>query len=117
MTRALPREGAGAPSRGSARAGVGLLRRIIHIYRAAISPLLGPRCRYIPSCSHYAEEAIELHGAGRGLLLAVRRLLRCHPFSRGGLDPVPRHPDPGAAGQVRMSEARPGRAAATLGRP
>ena len=65
---------------------IGLL---IKIYRYTISPLLGHRCRFYPSCSHYAEEAIRVHGLFRGLLLAGWRLLRCQPFCRGGIDPVP----------------------------
>ncbi len=62
--------------------------KLISLYQRFLSPLLGPACRYTPTCSHYAAEAIELHGA-RGVVLAVWRLLRCHPFSRGGFDPVP----------------------------
>ncbi len=61
----------------------------IRMYRYGISPLLGPRCRYYPSCSAYAEEAIERFGAMRGVYLATRRLLRCHPGYEGGYDPVP----------------------------
>lgn len=61
----------------------------IQIYRGTLSPLRGPSCRYAPSCTSYAIEAIERHGAVRGLALAVRRLLRCHPFHAGGWDPVP----------------------------
>jgi len=61
----------------------------IRLYRSAISPLLPPRCRFHPSCSAYALEALERHGAWRGIWLAVRRLARCHPFHPGGLDPVP----------------------------
>jgi putative membrane protein insertion efficiency factor len=68
---------------------VGLCRVLIHGYRLALSPLLGPRCRYVPSCSHYTEEAIERFGVTRGGLLGLWRILRCHPFARGGLDPVP----------------------------
>jgi uncharacterized protein len=66
-----------------------LLVGIITVYRRFISPVLGPRCRFYPSCSAYALEAIQTHGAGRGSWLAIRRLSRCHPFHPGGLDPVP----------------------------
>lgn len=64
-------------------------RALFRGYRAALSPLVGPACRFEPTCSHYAEEAIARLGWIRGGGLAVWRLLRCHPFSRGGLDPVP----------------------------
>jgi len=62
---------------------------IIRVYQRTISPLLGSVCRYEPSCSHYAAEAIERHGAWHGTSLAVRRLMRCHPGKPGGYDPVP----------------------------
>ena len=61
----------------------------LRLYKRFISPLLPPACRFQPSCSEYAAEAVELHGVGRGLWLATRRLLKCHPFHRGGFDPVP----------------------------
>jgi uncharacterized protein len=61
----------------------------IRAYQRVLSPLLGPRCRFHPSCSSYAIEAIEKHGAARGGWLAARRLTRCHPLNDGGLDPVP----------------------------
>jgi uncharacterized protein len=62
---------------------------LLTVYRRFISPLLGPRCRFYPSCSAYALEAVQVHGALKGSWLAVRRLSRCHPFHAGGLDPVP----------------------------
>jgi putative membrane protein insertion efficiency factor len=62
---------------------------LIKFYQAVISPHTGARCRFYPSCSAYAAEAIEKYGALRGISLAVRRILRCHPFHAGGYDPVP----------------------------
>ena len=66
-----------------------LLTGLLTGYQRFVSPLLGPRCRFYPSCSAYALEAVRVHGALRGSWLAVRRLSRCHPFHAGGLDPVP----------------------------
>lgn len=66
-----------------------LLRGLIRFYQLLVSPLLLPSCRYLPSCSEYAREAIAGHGAGWGVLLAARRLLRCHPWGGSGYDPVP----------------------------
>lgn len=71
--------------------GTTFIRILIRAYQRVLSPLLGPRCRFYPSCSQYALEAVERHGALRGSYLAVRRLLRCHPFHPGGFDPVPEH--------------------------
>jgi putative membrane protein insertion efficiency factor len=68
------------------------LLRLIRFYSRAISPALPPRCRFYPSCSAYAAEAIARHGAGRGSWLALRRLLKCAPWHPGGYDPVPSHP-------------------------
>ena len=68
----------------------------IHAYRIVLGPLLGGACRFAPSCSAYAEEAIRAHGPWRGGRLAVRRLLRCHPFRPGGYDPVPLGKEHGA---------------------
>jgi len=62
---------------------------LIRVYQLLLSPMLGPRCRFYPSCSAYAIEAITVHGALRGSYLAGRRLLRCHPWNPGGPDPVP----------------------------
>ncbi len=64
---------------------LGLLR----LYKLILSPLLPAACRYEPTCSVYAREAIERHGAIRGTVMAARRLARCHPFREGGYDPVP----------------------------
>ena len=61
----------------------------VRFYRRWISPALPPSCRFVPSCSAYAEEALKKHGAARGGWLALRRLLRCHPFGGSGYDPVP----------------------------
>ena len=66
-----------------------LLIAFIKAYKIIISPLLGPRCRFYPTCSSYGLEAIQLHGAGKGTYLTLRRLLKCHPFHEGGIDPVP----------------------------
>ena len=62
--------------------------RLLRTYKWAISPLFPPACRYVPTCSEYAEEAVERYGTVRGSLMALARLLRCHPFARGGYDPV-----------------------------
>jgi putative membrane protein insertion efficiency factor len=65
---------------------------LIGLYRRVISPRLGANCRYEPTCSRYAQQAIERFGAGRGVWLAIRRIGRCHPFRAGGYDPVPEPP-------------------------
>lgn len=62
---------------------------LIRVYQYLFRPLLGNNCRFYPSCSDYAREAIERHGALSGGWLAVRRILRCHPYHPGGFDPVP----------------------------
>lgn len=66
-----------------------ILTALVRGYQLAISPLLPPSCRYLPSCSAYALEAIEKYGAARGGWMALRRIGRCHPFRPGGYDPVP----------------------------
>ena len=68
-----------------------LLILAIRAYQYTLSPMLGLRCRFEPSCSRYTIEALEEHGALKGSWLAVRRLSRCHPFHPGGHDPVPQH--------------------------
>jgi uncharacterized protein len=71
------------------------MRHLIHVliraYQLGISPLLGARCRFYPSCSQYALDAVDRYGSLRGGWLAIRRLARCHPFHPGGYDPVPSH--------------------------
>jgi len=66
-----------------------LLLGLVHGYRRFVSPLLGPRCRFYPSCSAYALEAIRVHGAAKGTVLATARVCRCHPWNPGGVDHVP----------------------------
>lgn len=62
---------------------------VIRVYQVVLSPLLPAACRFHPSCSEYALEAVRQHGAGRGSWLAVKRIARCQPFAKGGYDPVP----------------------------
>lgn len=66
-----------------------LLIGAIRLYRKTLSPIIGQQCRFEPTCSHYGEEAIAKHGALRGTILTVWRILRCGPWSKGGYDPVP----------------------------
>jgi len=65
-----------------------LLLKLIDFYRKSISPMTPPSCRFIPTCSEYARQAIEKYGAAKGSWLAFRRLLKCHPFHKGGYDPL-----------------------------
>ena len=69
---------------------VRLARLLIRLYQRFAPPLMRGSCRYAPSCSEYAREALERHGLSRGLALAARRIARCHPFGASGVDPVPR---------------------------
>ena len=66
-----------------------LLLFVLRAYQYAIRPLMGANCRFFPSCSDYAREAVERHGAAKGVWLAARRVARCHPYHPGGYDPVP----------------------------
>ena len=68
---------------------------LVQIYRYTLSPLLGANCRYAPSCSEYAIEALQKHGASHGTALAARRIARCHPWGGSGYDPVPDEDDDG----------------------
>lgn len=67
-----------------------LLVALVRAYQLALSPFFGQQCRFTPTCSHYAIEALQTHGAAKGMLLAVKRILRCHPWQAGGHDPVPK---------------------------
>ena len=80
---------------------------LIGIYQTLISPLLPPSCRFYPSCSHYASEAVRRHGAIRGLWLAALRLLKCHPWHPGGLDPVPPRASTNPLSQSNQPTAAP----------
>lgn len=80
---------AGASKRSQMTFTQSLLRSVISAYRRVVSPLLPPACRFYPTCSSYAAEAVEQHGAAKGVLLTIKRLSRCHPFHPGGFDPVP----------------------------
>jgi len=81
-----------------------VLRAMVRAYQLLVSPLLPPSCRFLPSCSEYAAEAIERHGALRGTGLALHRLARCHPWGGSGYDPVP-EPQPFCRQPVRDTEA------------
>ncbi len=86
---AAARAGSRNPEAGSRGAAAWLLLAGLRFYQACLSPLMPYACKFYPSCSRYACQAIELRGARRGAWLALRRLLRCRPFSPGGYDPVP----------------------------
>ena len=80
-----------------------IVQAAIRLYQRVLSPLLGPRCRFYPSCSQYALDACEIHGLVKGLGLTLKRLARCHPFHPGGLDPVP----PLVSSQSVLSQSPP----------
>jgi hypothetical protein len=79
----------------------------VRAYQFTLSPLLGAQCRFAPSCSCYAIDALRRHGAARGAALAAWRVLRCNPWAEGGYDPVPEHVKP--LRQLWCAETRPGR--------
>jgi putative membrane protein insertion efficiency factor len=81
-----------------------MLSSAIAAYRKILSPLLPASCRFYPSCSQYAAEAVAKHGAGRGGLLALKRLKRCHPWHAGGFDPVPEGDNAGDAARPSMRD-------------
>lgn len=66
-----------------------ILKSLVRFYQIAISPWFGAKCRFHPTCSHYAIESIETHGSLKGAWLSIKRILKCHPLSKGGFDPVP----------------------------
>jgi putative membrane protein insertion efficiency factor len=95
------RVGAPAPEPGPERSALGELSRVarvllfaVRVYQTFFSALMPSACKFYPTCSHYAAEAVRLYGARRGSRLALRRLLRCHPFTRGGVDLVPDPAEP-----------------------
>lgn len=81
---------------------------LLRAYQLVVSPLLGPRCRFYPSCSSYAIQALTEHGLLRGTYLTGRRLLRCHPWNPGGLDPVPTAAQPKKHGRRPSHRQHPG---------
>lgn len=83
-----------------------LLLLLLKGYKLGVSPFLGQNCRFYPSCSDYARDAIAVHGALRGSLLAGRRLCKCHPWNAGGIDPVPPSPDDCAHGHPTLNRHR-----------
>jgi len=88
-TETHPHAAAMARRHGLHRLVLRALVGLIHLYRLTLSPFIGNQCRFYPSCSRYAEQALLDHGLARGAWLAIRRLSRCHPFNPGGPDPVP----------------------------
>ena len=99
---------AGARSGGGGAAGPLALALVglVQAYRLLLSPVLGPACRFTPSCSAYAADALRAHGAAAGSLLALRRIARCHPWGGQGYDPVP---EPGGGGGDGGGATAPGR--------
>lgn len=81
-----------APRRPLPSPAARVLRGMVRAYQLFVSPVMGARCRHLPTCSAYAIQALEEHGARRGAWLGFKRLLRCHPWGTSGFDPVPRRP-------------------------
>ncbi len=81
-----------------------ILLGMIRAYQLTLAPFVGQQCRFTPSCSRYAAEAIRVHGAARGSWMAIRRIGRCHPFCEGGLDPVPPRDDGRGAGHSQADD-------------
>ncbi|MBV8271249.1 MAG: membrane protein insertion efficiency factor YidD [Cupriavidus sp.] len=92
-----------------------ILLALLRIYKIALSPYLGSQCRFLPTCSDYARDAIVLHGPARGTWMAACRLCRCHPFAKGGYDPVPA--THGTAAAAPAASAAPGRPPVTIRLP
>jgi putative membrane protein insertion efficiency factor len=80
------------------------LIKSIHVYRRLLSPVIGQQCRFTPTCSQYAEQAIELYGPARGSWMAAKRILRCQPLCEGGHDPVPGNEDHSRIGDYASDE-------------
>lgn len=98
-----PSDGIGPLARAAGR---WILLALIRCYQVFLGPFLGGACKFHPSCSNYAHEAVVRHGAGRGALLALKRLGRCRPFTKGGFDPVPEAQDESACGQASPVSVR-----------
>ncbi|WP_083860360.1 membrane protein insertion efficiency factor YidD [Cupriavidus sp. BIS7] len=92
-----------------------ILLALLRIYKIALSPYLGSQCRFLPTCSDYARDAIVMHGPARGTWMAACRLCRCHPFANGGYDPVPA--TYGTAAAAPAASAAPGRQPVTVRLP
>lgn len=94
-----------------------ILLALLRIYKIALSPYLGSQCRFLPTCSDYARDAIVQHGPARGTWMAACRLCRCHPFTTGGYDPVPEPETHGNVATATPASAAPGRPPVTVRLP
>jgi putative membrane protein insertion efficiency factor len=94
-----------------------ILLALLRIYKIALSPYLGSQCRFLPTCSDYARDAIISHGPARGTWMAACRLCRCHPFAKGGYDPVPEPVVHGNASAVPPAATASGRPSITVRLP